>query len=105
LGGAGALFDRGVPDCIAYAVLMGIDPAPNILASETYRYHREVLVLEPWEEIYTVDDERTMAFGDTFAFQDALVDAYECAGYALVAVPRASVDDRAAFVREFIARR
>ena len=96
------LFDRGVPDCIAYAVLMGIDPAPSILASERYRYHGKVLVLELWEEIYTVDDERTMSFVDTHPFHEALVDAYERAGYALVEVPRDSVDNRAAFVREFI---
>jgi len=46
------LFDRGVPDCIAYATLVGTDPTPSVLASEVYRYHTEVLVLEPWEEIY-----------------------------------------------------
>ncbi len=99
------LFDRGVPDCIAYAVLMGIDPTPSILASERCRYHREVLVLDPWEEIYTVDDERTMSFADTHPFHEALVDAYERAGYALVEVPQTSVDGRVAFVRDFIARR
>jgi predicted ATPase len=100
-----ALFDRGVPDCIAYAALMGIDPTPSILASEAYRYHNEVLVLEPWEEIYTVDEERTMSFAATLPFQRALVDAYERAGYVLVEVPRNSVENRAVFVREFITRR
>lgn len=63
------VFDRGVPDCVAYAALMGTDPAPSILASEVYRYHREALVFEPLEEIYAVDDERTMSFADTVAFQ------------------------------------
>lgn len=99
------VFDRGVPDCIAYAALMGIDPTPSILASEVYRYHSEVLVLEPWEEIYVVDEERTMSFTDTLAFQAALVDAYERAGYVFVEVPRDSVENRAAFVRDFIASR
>jgi predicted ATPase len=99
------LFDRGVPDCIAYANLMGTDPAASILASEVYRYRSEVLVLEPWEEIYVVDEERTMSFADTVPFQDALIDAYERAGYALVEVPRGSVEDRAAFVRDLITRR
>ena len=93
------MFDRGIPDCIAYAVLMGTDPAPSIDASETYRYRDEVLVLEPWEEIYSVDDERTMSFADTIPFHRAIVDAYDRAGYAIVAVPRGSVEDRAAFVR------
>ncbi len=98
------MFDRGVPDCIAYAVLMEIDPTPSLLASEVYRYHPEILILEPWEEIYSVDDERTMSFADTLPFQEALLEAYERAGYVLVDVPRDSVVNRAAFVREFITR-
>lgn len=96
------VFDRGVPDCVAYAILLGVDPAPSILASQTHRYHHEVLVLEPWEEIYTVDDERTMSFADTLPFHAALVDGYERIGYTLVEVPRDAVEDRAAFVRDLI---
>lgn len=99
------LFDRGVPDCAAYAARMGIDPTPSMSASELYRYHPEVLVLEPWEEIYTVDEERTMSFADTIPFQAALIVAYEQAGYDLVEVPRDSPGSRAAFVREFITTR
>jgi predicted ATPase len=100
-----ALFDRGVPDCVAYAVMLGVDPAPSILASGTYRFHHEVLVLEPWEEIYTVDDERTMSFADTIPFHAALVDAYERTGYTLIEVPRDSVENRATFVRDLISDR
>lgn len=96
---------EGVPDCVAYAALLGTDPTPSILASEVYRYQSEVLVLEPWEEIYTVDEERTMSFADTVAFQGALVDAYERTGYVLIEVPRDSVEARVAFVRDFITHR
>ena len=97
------VFDRGVPDCIAYAVLMGINPSRSIRAAERYRYHGEVFMLAPWAEIYTVDDERTMSFADTIPFHEALADAYERAGYVLIEVPRGSVDSRAAFVRDSIA--
>jgi predicted ATPase len=62
----------------------------------------EALVLEPWKEIHAVDDERTMSFGDTVAFPTTLMDAYERAGYTLVAVPRASIESRVPFVRGFI---
>jgi Predicted ATPase len=96
------LLDRGVPDCVAYASLMGVDPTTSRLASQAYRYHGEVLLLEPWEKIYTVDEERTMSFAETLAFQEAIVQAYEGAGYAFVEVPRDSVEERAAFVREFV---
>lgn len=95
-----ALFDRGVPDCIAYAVVLGTDAAPSVVAAARHRYHPEVLLLEPWEQIYATDDERTMSFEDTIPFHDALVDAYARSGYALVAVPRGSLEDRVAFVRD-----
>lgn len=99
------LFDRGVPDCITYATLMDVDPTPSLEAAERYRYHDDVLILEPWEAIYDTDDERTMSFEQTAPFHDALVDAYARTGYPLVVVPTGSVEDRAAFVRAFIEAR
>jgi predicted ATPase len=98
------VFDRGVPDNVAYAKVLGVDPAPAREAATRYRYHREVLILPPWEDIYTTDDERTMSFADTVPFHEALVDAYEDAGYTLVEVPRGTAAERAAFVREFVTR-
>ena len=96
------MFDRGIPDCITYAVVMDVDPTPSLEAAEAHRYHRDVLILEPWEEIYDTDDERTMSFEQTHPFHDALVDAYTRTGYSLVVVPTGSIEDRAAFVRGFI---
>ena len=98
------LFDRGVPDCVAYAAVLGVDPAESLAAARRYRYHPRVLLLEPWERIYVTDDERTMSFEQTSPFHAALVDAYEGAGYTLVSVPAGSVEDRAAFVRGAITR-
>jgi predicted ATPase len=99
------VFDRGIPDCVAYAVLMGTDPTAGLAACERYRYHPRVLVVEPWEEIYVTDDERTMSFADTIPFHAALVEAYERAGYFLVEVPRDSAENRALFVRHLVAGR
>ena len=99
------MFDRGIPDCIAYAELMDLDPTPSLEAAETHRYHHEVLILEPWEAIYDTDDERTMSFEQTHPFHDALVDASTRTGYSLVVVPTGPVEDRAAFVRAFIEAR
>jgi predicted ATPase len=76
-GEGAVLFDRGIPDCVAYADRLGVDPGPSILASQLYRYDGEALVLQPWEEIYTVDGERTMSFADTVDFHVLLIDAYE----------------------------
>ena len=96
------VFDRGIPDCIAYAVVLGVNPTQSLRASQKHRYNNQVLLLEPWEEIYVRDDERTMSFADTIPFHGALTDAYERAGYSLVPVPRGSVDNRAAFLRDFV---
>jgi predicted ATPase len=100
LGAGLTLFDRGIPDCIAYAIHLGVDPGPSVRASDRYRYHDEVLILEPWEEIYATDDERTMSFADMVVFHAALEDAFDRSGYRRVAVPRGSARDRAAFVEE-----
>jgi predicted ATPase len=96
------LFDRGIPDCIAYASYLGVDMRPSLKASEAHRYHPRVLLLTPWEEIYQTDDDRTMTFQDVMAFHRAICAAYRTAGYEIVEVPRAPVDDRAAFVLEVI---
>jgi predicted ATPase len=100
LGESPVLFDRGIPDCIAYAVHLGVDPDLSIVAAARYRYRTEVLLLEPWEDIYTTDDERTMSFADTLGFHARLVETYQGAGYQLTVVPRGSAEDRAAFVRD-----
>jgi predicted ATPase len=100
LSGGPTLFDRGIPDCIAYAVHLGVDPGPSVHASDRHRYRDEVLVLEPWEEIYSTDDERRMSFADTVTFHVALEDAFDRTGYRRVTVPRGSPADRAAFVSE-----
>lgn len=98
------VFDRGVPDCIAYARILGCDPGPSVEAAATYRYRDEVLLFPPWEAIFANDDERTLSFADTVGFHDATVQAFRETGYALVEVPQGSVADRAAFVRNVIRR-
>jgi predicted ATPase len=96
------LFDRGIPDCIAYAVHLGVDPGPSVRASDRHRYHDEVLILEPWEEIYATDEERTMSFAGAVEFHTALEDAYARSGYRLEVVPRETAKERAAIVRSRI---
>ena len=103
LHGAPVLFDRGVPDCIAYAQILGTDPMPSAQAAAIYRYHPVALVAKPWEEIYTTDEERKMSFAHTLEFQRFIELAYEICGYTLVEVPRGPIGERAAFVRTFLA--
>jgi predicted ATPase len=98
------VFDRGIPDCIVYAVRAGTDPTPSLEAADAYRYQPHVLFLEPWSDIYQTDQERIMSFDDTVSFGKSLRDVYERSGYTLVDVPRDSIADRATFVRMSIAR-
>ncbi len=98
------VYDRGVPDCGAYARYSGVDGTAADRAAAAYRYHPEVLLLEPWEEIYTTDAERTMTYDMTVRFHGCVLRAYGDTGYELVAVPRAPIAERAAFVADFAAR-
>jgi len=100
--GQSVLFDRGVPDCIAYARQLGGDPEPCRNAAAICRYEATVLVARPWAEIYTTDDERTMSFEATLPFQRLIEEAYEEAGYELVEIPRGSIAERAAFIGSFV---
>jgi predicted ATPase len=103
--GQTVLFDRGIPDCVVYAIRAGADPEPFLDAVNIFRYARQVLFLEPWSDIYTTDSERSLPFIETASFGEALRDVYIRSGYTLIEVPRAPIDDRVAFVREFVSSR
>lgn len=96
------LFDRGIPDCVAYAKLLDVDPGPALEATERLRYRRVAFVLEPWEDIYVTDDERTMSFADTVPFHELILEAYRSAGYELAVLPRAGVEQRSNVIRSRI---
>ena len=99
------LFDRGVPDCVAYAKWFGL-AHPNFGDDETkHRYHDEVLICPPWRDIYVNDQLRLATFEQAMSFHEVLAATYEEMGYTLVAIPRMELDDRVGFVRTFIARR
>ncbi len=93
-----AIYDRGLPDCIAYAQGFEVDSAAALVAAEARRYADPVFIAPPWEEIYTVDDLRRMTFAMVEVFHRDLVESYETLGYDLVELPRSTVADRVAFV-------
>ena len=103
--GLKSLFDRGIPDCVVYAIRAGADPTPSLAAVDAFRYEPHVLFLETWSDIYTTDEERIMSFDDTVSFSEALRDVYNRSGYVLVDVPHTTIDARVDFVRQFVARR
>jgi predicted ATPase len=98
------VFDRAIPDCIAYAQLAGLSLPHGITASMRYRYDDEVVIFPPWEEIYCTDDERKMTFEATCRFHEMLVRAYEEVGYRVREVGKGSVEKRVEWVAELIKR-
>ena len=89
-------FDRGIPDTLAYAKLIG-HPSP---AEEgmRYRYNRDVFILPPWEDIYMTDSERKQTFQEAIDVFRRLADEYVSHGYNIIEVPLVSAEERAQFV-------
>jgi len=92
-------FDRGVPDVAGYLALEGLPvPAHVRRAVERFRYHPRVFIAPPWPEIFRQDGERRQDLAEAARTYEAMVAAYGAAGYALVELPRASVEERVRFV-------
>ncbi|HUH64264.1 MAG TPA: AAA family ATPase [Terracidiphilus sp.] len=92
------LFDRGMPDLLAYAGLFGFDFPPGENAARLYRYNPRVFIAPAWEKIYCTDDERTVPFSVARNFDSDLRAIYGRYGYALIDLPCVSVEERADFV-------
>ncbi len=93
------IFDRGVPDVLAYLRLIG-SPVPSHMqrAAETFRYHRRVFIAPPWREIFHPDRERKQDFDEAVRTYESLVATYTSCGYELIELPRASLEARIQFV-------
>lgn len=96
------IFDRGIPDCIAYANLFQFPYLAAQKAANLYRYYSNVFFFPAWEDIYTTDEERRMSFEEAQVFGDDLKFIYQKNGYQLIEVPCMSPSERAQFVQERI---
>lgn len=92
-------FDRGVPDMLAYAAVFGFDYPQGRNAASVYRYHRRVFFAPAWEKIYTTDEERTISYLGTRAFEDELRQVYQQYEYELIDLPCVPVEARAEFIQ------
>ena len=97
------LFDRGVPDVIGYLRLEGLRVPDHVLrAARQVRYARRVFIAPPWPRIYRTDAERRQNPDTARRTYEAMVEVYGEFGYQLTELPRASVGERAAFIRDMI---
>ena len=91
-------FDRGLPDLIAYADALGIDPRGANTACANRGYNQIVFFAPPWRSIFTNDEERTLSFTATESFAASLKRVYEDLGYQLLLLPFVSVIRRVDFM-------
>ncbi len=98
------VFDRGIPDMVAYARLFGLDEIPYANAVKEFRYNPTVFYLPAWEEIYTNDVERKMSFEEAKAFGATVRSVYEKLGYHILEVPRISLGERAQFILDRVVK-
>lgn len=94
------IYDRGLPDCVAYARELGVSPDRAVAAARTRRYADPVVVAPPWEDIYTTDDMRRATFDQVVAFHTSILTAYDELGYQVVELPRSSLETRAVLVMD-----
>jgi predicted ATPase len=93
--------DRGVPDVIGYLNLCGL-PIPRHLdrAARDLRYHRQVFIAPVWPEIFAADAERRQDLDEARRTFEAMAAIYPAYGYELIELPRASLEERVAFILE-----
>lgn len=89
------LFDRGLPDVVAYARLFGLPCDGALAAARRHRYNARVFLLPARAEIYRQDEERRMTFTQARRFGETIREAYEELGYAIVELPPGTPDEQA----------
>jgi predicted ATPase len=95
--------DRGIPDTLCYARLIGLTDTEAIeRACRRFRYAATVFLAPPWEEIYRTDNERKQDFEEAVRTYALLVEVYRECGYELVEIPRLVAPARARFILEHL---
>lgn len=90
--------DRGLPDVLAYMDYIG-DTYPIEFENACKKaVYDAVFILKPWQEIYTVDNERYESFEQALQIHDNLVNTYKNYNYTLIDVPFDTVENRTNFI-------
>ncbi len=92
---APVFFDRGIPEWSRF-LCSGKERCHE--ATTRYRYATTVFVAEPWPEIYVCDHERAHSFERAARSYLPTISAYVEAGYEVCVIPKASVQERVAFI-------
>jgi predicted ATPase len=91
--------DRGIPDTLCYARLIGLPETASIEdGCRRYRYAPLVFLAPPWKEIYETDSERKQDFAEAERTYLVMNEVYRQCGYEIVELPRVAPRDRARFI-------
>ena len=98
LNGEVVFYDRGLPDVLAY--MRFFDQAyPDEFVTHCLQHRYDgVIILPPWEDIYTNDEERLESFEQALDIHRELLDMYSEFNYPSLTVPRGSIEERANFI-------
>lgn len=96
-------FDRGIPDVIGYLELCDLTvPYAMIETARANRYHQNVFITPPWQEIYENDAERKQDFNEAIRTYEMMKQVYTRFEYNLVDIPRLPVSDRVCFILDHL---
>jgi predicted ATPase len=96
------IFDRAIPDIIAYADLFQLDTKIYYNAAKYYKYNNTVFLFNGWKEIYANDDERKMSFEQADNFGNKIEEIYHKLGYTIITVPKLNIEERIKFIENTI---
>ena len=98
--------DRGIPDTLAYARLIGQQNVVSIeRACRRFRYAHVIFLAPPWQEIYTTDRERKQDFAEAARTYEAIAEVYRELHYELCEIPKVSPRGRAELILQQIQSR
>ncbi|NTJ43116.1 AAA family ATPase [Agrobacterium larrymoorei] len=86
-------FDRGLIDAASALRQLGEDSYYEMMR-KSFRYQKRVFLTPPWPEIYITDAERRHGLDDATEEYERLVRDYDELGYAIVLLPKISVEER-----------
>lgn len=94
--------DRGLCDVLAYMEYIG-DTYPQFFNDACKQHiYDKVFMLEPWEAIYTRDNERYESFDQAQIIHKHLLNTYHQFGYKPIIVPIGKLEDRVAFILDVL---
>lgn len=97
-----SLFDRGLPDLLAFCVHYQTPDTELRAAIKRIRYQPTAFFLPAWQDIYQSDQERRLDFAGAAAFGDLTRQAYRQSGYVILDVPKTSLAERRAFILDHL---